>query len=81
MIHLLIDHQTFCTLFTSPSSSEAFNEEESEEGPSRKKQTTASQKKATKTNVATLLHMDGRVTPRSVAYAATLVCSFISDVP
>ena len=27
-----------------------------------------------KTNVATLLHMDGKVTPRAIAYAATLVC-------
>jgi hypothetical protein len=35
---------------------------------------TASQRKATKSNVATLLRMDGKVTPRAIAYAATLVC-------
>jgi len=76
IIRLLTDRQTFCAIFTSPSSSEAFDVEESEQGPSRKKQQTASQKKATKSNVATLLRMDGRVTPRSIAYAATLVRSF-----
>ena len=80
IFYLLTEHQTFCALFTSPSSSEAFDEQESEEGLSRKKQKSASQKKATKTNVATLLHMEGRVTQRAVAYAATLVRSFISDL-
>jgi len=66
--------QTYCAIFTSPSSSEAF-EEETEDGPCRKKQKTASQKKATKSNVATLLRMEGKVTPRTIAYAAVLVCS------
>ena len=66
-------NQTFCILFTSPLSSDAFEEEESEEGPSWKKQKSASQRKATKTNVATLLHMEGRVTSRAIVYAATLV--------
>ena len=74
MNFLLIDHQTFCALFTLPSSSEAFDEQESEDGPSRRQQKTASQRKATKTNVATLLRMDGKVTPRAIAYAATMVC-------
>ena len=68
------NRQTFCALFTSPSSSEAFDQQESEEGPSRKAMKTASQRKATKSNVATLLRMDGKVTPRAIAYAATLVC-------
>jgi len=80
IVYLLTEYQTFCALFTSPSSSEAFDEQETQEGPSRKKQKTSSQKKATKSNVATLLHMEGRVTPRAIAYAATLVCSFISDL-
>jgi len=57
-----------------------FDEQESEEGPSRKKQKTTSQKKAMKMNVATLLHMDGKVTPRAIAYAATLVCYFLSNL-
>jgi hypothetical protein len=75
-LRLLTDSQTFCAIFTSPSSSEAFDGQESEEGPHRKIPKTASQKKATKMNIATLLHMDGKVTPRAIAYAATLVCSF-----
>jgi hypothetical protein len=70
---ILTYNQTFCAIFTSPFSSEAFDEQESEEGPTRKKQKPASQKKATKTNVATLLHMEGKVTPRAIAYTATLV--------
>ena len=69
--------QTFCAIFTSPSSSEAFEDQESYDGPTRKKQKTASQKKATKSTVASLLHMEGRVTPRAIAYAATLVMSSI----
>ena len=73
--------QTFCAIFTSPSSSEAFEEQESDDGPTRKKQKTASQKKATKSTVASLLHMEGKVTPRAIAYAATLVLSsFISTL-
>ena len=79
-IHYLPTSNQTSDLFTSPSSSETFDEQETEEGPSRRKQKSASQKKATKTNVATLLHMEGRVTPRAIAYAATLVCSSISDI-
>ena len=43
-------------------------------GPARKKQRTAGQKKATKSNIASLLNMDGKVSGRSDAYAAVLVC-------
>ena len=43
------------------------------DGPVRKKQRTAAQKKATKSNVASLLNMDGKVSGRSIAYAAVLV--------
>lgn len=35
-------------------------------------------KKATKSTVASLLHMEGKVTPRAIAYAATLVWSSVS---
>jgi hypothetical protein len=66
--------QTYCAIFTSPSSSEAF-EEEMEDGPCRKKQKNTTHKKATKSNVATLLRMEGKVTPRTIAYAAVLVSS------
>ena len=70
--------QAFCVIFTSPSSSEAFEEQEYDDGPTRKKQMTASQKKATKSTVASLLHMEGKVTSRAIAYAATLVSLIIS---
>ncbi len=39
---------------------------------------TIPQRKATKCNVANILGMDGRVTPRSIAYAAVLV-SFLTN--
>ena len=66
--------QTYSNIFISPSSSESFIDAD-ENGAARKKQRTASnsQKKATKRNVATILGMEGRVTPRSIAYAAVLV--------
>ena len=72
--------KTYSSIFTSPSSSESFGEED-ENGTARKKQqTSASQRKATKCNVANLIGMDGQVTPRSIAYAAVLVCQHINLV-
>lgn len=64
--------QTFCSIYTSPTSSESFDME-TDDGPSRKQHKTDGQKKATKSSVATLLRMENKVTPRSIAYAATLV--------
>ncbi|KAF9032750.1 hypothetical protein BJ165DRAFT_1568204 [Panaeolus papilionaceus] len=72
--------KTYCAIFTSPSSSEEFEEFESVDGPSRKKKrTSTSQKKATKASVATLLHMNSRVTPRSIAYAAVVLAFNLTD--
>lgn len=71
--------QTYCVIFTSPTSVQHFDTEETEDGPVRKKgKSSASQKKATKANVANILHMNGTVTPCSIAYAAVLVypCTF-----
>lgn len=66
--------QTYCVIFTSPTSAQAFEEAETEEGPSRKKgNVSASRKKATKANIANILHMNGTVTPRSIAYVAVMV--------
>ncbi|KAF8179434.1 hypothetical protein BJ912DRAFT_855623 [Pholiota molesta] len=70
--------KTYGAIFTSPSSSEAFDAED-EGGQARKQRRTSSQKKATKSNVATLLHMEGRVTPRSIAYAAVLLAFNLTD--
>jgi len=64
--------QTFCAIFTSPSSADAF-EEETEEGAKRKTQKTSRQKKATRKSVSGKLNMT-EVTPRSIAYAAVMVC-------
>ena len=71
----------YSNIFISPSSSESFVEED-ENGATRKKQRTASnsRKKATKSNVASILGMEGRVTPRSIAYAAVLVDSSIGTL-
>ncbi|KAF9045028.1 hypothetical protein BJ165DRAFT_1527958 [Panaeolus papilionaceus] len=71
--------QTYCAIFTSPTSSEEFEQDESEDGPSRKKVKTSSSKKATKSNVATILRMSGRVTPRSIAYAAVMLVFNLTD--
>ncbi|KAF9043142.1 hypothetical protein BJ165DRAFT_1405518 [Panaeolus papilionaceus] len=70
--------QTYCAIFTSPTSSEEFEDGESEDGPVRKK-VKAKFKKATKTNVATILHMSGNVTPRSIAYAAVMLVFNLTD--
>lgn len=66
--------KVYCSIFTSPSSSEGFDEE-NEDGPARKKHKSKRQKNATKSHVASLLNMDGKVTSRSIAYAAVMVRS------
>ncbi len=79
-IFLCTTQQTYSNIFISPLSSESFSDED-ENGAARKQQrTTNSQRKATKCNVANILGMDGRVTPRSIAYAAVLVCQSTSIV-
>ncbi|KAF9474972.1 hypothetical protein BDN70DRAFT_936263 [Pholiota conissans] len=62
----------YCSIFTSPSSAEGIDDEDEGEelGPARKKQKSA---RATKSCVASLLNMDGKVTGRSIAYAAVLM--------
>lgn len=64
--------QVYCAIFTAPSSSEGFGDE-NDDGPARKKHKSGRQKNATKSNVASLLNMDGKVTGRSIAYAAVMV--------
>ncbi|KAF9054747.1 hypothetical protein BJ165DRAFT_1399912 [Panaeolus papilionaceus] len=72
--------KSFCVIFTSPTSADSFEDIESEDGPVRKKnRQSTSQKKATKANVANLLHMNGIVTPRSIAYAAILLAFSLTD--
>jgi len=64
--------QVYCSIFTSPSSSEGFDDE-NDDGPTRKKHKSGRQMNATKSHVASLLNMDGKVTGRSIAYAAVMV--------
>ncbi|KDR66439.1 hypothetical protein GALMADRAFT_283872 [Galerina marginata CBS 339.88] len=72
--------QVYCSIFTSPSSADGLEDlDESVDRPARKKKKTSGQKNATKTNVATLLNMDGRVSSRSIAYAAVLLVFNLTD--
>ena len=64
--------QVYCSIFTSPSSSEGFDDE-NDDGPTRKKHKSGRQKNATKSHVASLLNMDGKVSGRSIADAAVMV--------
>ncbi|KAF9058033.1 hypothetical protein BJ165DRAFT_1521357 [Panaeolus papilionaceus] len=70
--------KTYCAIFTSPTSSEEFEDVETEDGPSRRK-IKKTIKKATKSNVAAILHMSGNVTPRSIAYAAVMLVFNLTD--
>ncbi|KAF9551239.1 hypothetical protein CPC08DRAFT_715112 [Agrocybe pediades] len=76
--------RTYCALFTSPSSANKFEAIESESGPVRKKHKSSldpsqPSRPVTKANVATLLRMEGNVTPRSIAYAAVLLVFNLTD--
>ncbi|KJA23242.1 hypothetical protein HYPSUDRAFT_137971, partial [Hypholoma sublateritium FD-334 SS-4] len=72
--------KTFASIFTSPSSSEFFVEAD-ENGSARKKRRVASdsQKTVTKSNVSTIIGMEGQVSPRSIAYAAVMVSFNLTD--
>ncbi|KAF9551242.1 hypothetical protein CPC08DRAFT_715116 [Agrocybe pediades] len=76
--------RTYCALFTSPSSANDFEAVESESGPVRKKHRSSldpsqPSRPVTKANVATLLRMEGNVTPRSIAYAAVILVFNLTD--
>ncbi|KAF8973639.1 hypothetical protein BDZ97DRAFT_1776048 [Flammula alnicola] len=71
--------KAYCAIFTSPTSADNFEAEETADGPVRKKQKATRKMKATKNNVATLLRMEGKVTPRSIAYVATLLIFNLTD--
>jgi uncharacterized protein DUF6698 len=65
------------SIFTSPSSAaDVADDSESDhenEPPSKAAKLSQSRKKVTKSNVASKLHMNNKVTPRSIAYAAVQV--------
>lgn len=65
------------SIFTSPSSAadvaDDSDSERENEPPSKASKLSQSRKKVTKSNVASKLHMNDKVTPRSIAYAAVQV--------
>jgi hypothetical protein len=66
--------KVYKSIFTSPSSAADDCESESEnEAPLKAAKLSQSRKKVTKRNVASKLHMNDKVTPRSIAYAAVQV--------
>jgi hypothetical protein len=66
--------KVYKSIFTSPSSAADDCESESEnEAPLKAAKLSQSRKKVTKHNVASKLHMNDKVTPRSIAYAAVQV--------
>jgi len=70
--------QVYKSIFTSPSSAKKTSDEENdaENMPPFKSQKTSSNK-SVRRNVASKLHLNDKVTPRSVAYAAVQVCVYI----
>jgi hypothetical protein len=70
--------KVYKSIFTSPSSAADGCESEREnEAPLKAAKLSQSQKKVTQRNVASKLHMNDKVTPRSIAYAAVQVFDFI----
>ena len=64
-------------MFTSPSSAKDIPEDEDDEEhmPPARKQKTSSGKRSLRRNVASKVHLNNKVTPRSIAYAAVQVSS------
>ena len=66
--------QVYKTIFTSPSSAKDISEEDNDENmPPAKLQKTLSSNKPVCRNVASKLHLNNKVTPQSIAYAAVQV--------
>jgi len=67
--------QVYKSIFTSPSSAKnTLDEENDAENVAPTKSQKISSNKTVRRNVASKLHLNDRVTPRSVAYAAVQVC-------
>ncbi|KIJ94639.1 hypothetical protein K443DRAFT_11933 [Laccaria amethystina LaAM-08-1] len=62
--------KVYKSIFTSPSSAKDVSEDNDENMPPAKLQKTLSSNKPVRRNVASKLHLNGKVTPRSIAYAA-----------
>jgi hypothetical protein len=81
MIFYLMFIQVYKAIFTSPSSAKGISEEEDnvENMPPAKSQRT-SINKSVRRNVASKVHLNDKVTPRSIAYAAVQVGFFLLHV-
>ena len=75
-ISYLVLLQVYQSIFTSPSLAKDILDEEddAENMPPTKSRKTSSNNKFVRRSVASKLHLNGKVTPRSVAYAAVQVC-------
>jgi hypothetical protein len=78
-ISYLVFSQVYKSIFTSPSSAKNILDEENdaENMPPTKSQKTSSNN-SVRRNVASKLHLNDKVTPRSVAYAAVQVCVYVT---
>jgi hypothetical protein len=72
--------QVYKSIFTLPSSAKDTLDEEdsSENAPPTKSQKTSSNNNSVRHNVASKLHLNNKVTPRSIAYTAVQVCIYLS---
>ncbi|KAL1720471.1 hypothetical protein EV715DRAFT_196844 [Schizophyllum commune] len=68
--------KTFCAIFTADVSADDVDDDVSDDEPSAKRQKV---EHATKQNVSKLLKMNGKATPRSIAYAAVLLHFNLTD--
>jgi hypothetical protein len=70
--------QVYKSIFTSPSSAKnIFDEENDTENMAPSKSQKISSNNSVRRNVASKLHLNDKVTPRSVAYAAVQVCVYV----
>ena len=70
--------QVYKSIFTSPSSAKNILDEENEiENAAPTKSQKILSNNSVRRNVATKLHLNNKVTPRSVAYAAVQVCVYV----
>ena len=78
-ISYLVFSQVYKSIFTSPSSANNILDEENDaENVAPTKSQKISSNKTVRRNVASKLHLNDRVTPRSVAYAAVQVCVYVT---
>jgi hypothetical protein len=71
--------QVYKSIFTSPSSAKNTSDEENDaENVAPTKSQKISSNNSVRRNVASKLHLNGKVTPRSVAYAAVQVCVYVT---